>query len=173
MFWVAAQRKIPNIADMSNFQPPRPDAGQSAPANFVIVASRFNEPLVDALVEHARAELVAMNPAVSIVIHRVPGAFEIPLLVQSTARELKPEAIIALGVIIEGETAHAHLIADTVTRSLLEISLRHQVPVIHEVLLVANEEQARRRCMELELNRGIEAARAAVGAALAMKPFKI
>ena len=84
---------------------------------------------------------------------------------------MKPDAIIALGVIIEGDTAHARLIADAVTRSLMDISLAHEVPVIHEVLLVANDEQARRRCIEPEMNRGIEAARAAVGAALALKSF--
>ena len=72
-------------------------------------------------------------------------------------------------LIIDGETAHARLIADAVTRSLLDISLQHGIPVIHEVLLVANEDQARRRCLESDINRGIEAARAAVAASLSLK----
>lgn len=156
---------------MSKFLPPRPDAGDAPPRSFAIVASQFNAAYVDALVSNACAELKAISPEASISIHRAPGSFEIPLLVQSAARTFKPDAIIALGVIIEGDTAHARLVADAVTRSLMDISLAHEVPVIHEVLLVANEEQARRRCIEPEMNRGIEAARAAVAAALALKSF--
>jgi 6,7-dimethyl-8-ribityllumazine synthase len=80
--------------------------------------------------------------------------------------ELKKfHAIIALGVILEGETAHARLIADAVTRSLLDISLAHRVPVIHEVLLVRDKIQAEERCMHAHNNRGTEAARAAAMAA--------
>lgn len=170
MFLVAARRKIPNIPAMSKFLPPRPDAGTPS-GTFAIVASQFNTAFVDALVAHTCDELTAISPGATITVHRAPGAFEIPLLVQSATQHIKPDAIIALGVIIEGETAHARLIADAVTRSLMEISLSHGVPVIHEVLLVANEEQARQRCMEPELNRGTEAARAAVGASMALKSF--
>lgn len=156
---------------MSKFLPPRPDAGDAPPRTFAIVASQFNAAYVDSLVSHAREELLAISPGAAITVHRAPGSFEIPLLVQKAASTLSPDAIIALGVILEGETAHARLVADAVTRSLLEISLAQGIPVIHEVLLVADEEQARRRCIDPELNRGIEAARAAVGAALALKSF--
>jgi 6,7-dimethyl-8-ribityllumazine synthase len=75
------------------------------------------------------------------------------------------QAIIALGVILEGETAHARLIADSVTRALLEISLEHRIPVVHEVLLVRDKIQAEERCMHATNNRGTEAARAAIMAA--------
>lgn len=169
MFLVAARQKIPNIPAMSNFLPPRPDAGDTTPGTYAIVASQFNASFVDSLVDHAVTELRAISPECTISIHRTPGSFELPLLAQAAARTIKPHAIIALGVILEGETAHARLIADAVTRSLLDISLRHEVPVIHEVLLVANEEQARRRCLDSELNRGIEAARAAVAASISLK----
>jgi 6,7-dimethyl-8-ribityllumazine synthase len=97
----------------------------------------------------------------------VPGAFEIPFIVQEIVERDPAErgyvsAIIALGVIIQGETQHARLIGEAVTRSLLELSLRFHVPIIHEVLLLENEAQARARCLEPEVNRGTEAARIAV-----------
>ena len=98
----------------------------------------------------------------NVILYEVPGAFEIPLVVQEVAARGGIDAIIALGVIIEGETAHAALIARTVTDSLQRIALTQRLPVIHEVLLVKNEEQARARCLGPEFNRGMEAARVAV-----------
>ena len=66
---------------------------------------------------------------------------------------------------MQGETAHAELIARTVTMALMRLALEFQVPVIHEVLLLKNEEQAKARCLGTERNRGMEAARAGVAMA--------
>jgi 6,7-dimethyl-8-ribityllumazine synthase len=129
---------------------------------FAIVASQYNATYVNGLVANARRELEAIGPGMNVTVHEVPGAFEIPLVVQELATRGEIDAIIALGVIIEGETQHAALVAATVTDALQRIALNHRMPVIHEVLLVKNEEQARTRCLEGELNRGVEAARAAV-----------
>jgi 6,7-dimethyl-8-ribityllumazine synthase len=101
----------------------------------------------------------------------VPGAFEIPLVVKNLAAVQEIDAVIALGVIIEGETAHAALVGHTVTDSLMRIMLNTGTPVIHEVLLLANEEQARVRCLEDKINRGTEAARVAMHMALVMGEF--
>ncbi|MDP4638737.1 MAG: 6,7-dimethyl-8-ribityllumazine synthase, partial [Verrucomicrobiales bacterium] len=67
-----------------------------------------------------------------------------------------------LGVIIRGSTAHADLIAASITRSLADTGVSHLIPVIHEVLLVENADQAEARTLGDELNRGREAAEAAV-----------
>ena len=128
---------------------------------FALVASQYNSEFVNGLVEHARRELEAISPTFSVLTHEVPGAFEIPLVVQEVATRGGVDAIIALGVIIEGETQHSALIATAVTQALMQIGLTQKVPVIHEVLLLKNEMQAKTRCLEEEINRGTEAARTA------------
>ena len=128
---------------------------------FAIVASEYNGEFVRGLIEHARRELEAISPSFSVLLHEVPGAFEIPLVVQEVATRGGVDAIIALGVIIEGETQHASLIASAIAHSLLQISLAKNIPIIHEVLLVKNAAQARARCLGEEINRGTEAARTA------------
>lgn len=147
---------------MSNAFPPRPATGTGTPPAFAIVASQFNNGYVEPLIENARRELAELEPGARIEIFRPPGSFEIPLLVQAAAETGRFRAVLALGVLFQGETAHARLIADSVTTALLDISLKHRIPVLHEVLLVENEEQARARCLGVEHNRGVEAARAAV-----------
>jgi 6,7-dimethyl-8-ribityllumazine synthase len=91
----------------------------------------------------------------------VPGAFEIPVVVQEVAAAQQVDAVIALGVIIQGATMHADLIGRSVTEALQQIALKHRTPVIHEVLLLDDEIQARQRCIDEKLNRGTEAARSA------------
>src|SRR5436190_22570543 len=115
---------------MSTTLPSRPrQIGQRR--TFAIVASQYNSEFVGGLVDHCRRELEAISPAFSIQTYEVPGAFEIPLLVQEVAGR-NVDAIIALGVIIEGQTQHAALIASTITYSLQKLSLTHKLPIIHE-----------------------------------------
>ncbi len=128
-----------------------------------IVASRYNSTYSDALVASASETLARLAPSLAVRIVRVPGAFEIPVVVEAVASgETQPLAIIALGVIIRGSTAHADLIAASITRSLADTGVSHLMPVIHEVLLVENAAQAEARALGDELNRGREAAEAAV-----------
>ncbi len=145
---------------MSQFVPPRPRV-INVRRGFVLVASQFNAKYVQGLVTHCTDELRAISPASNVNLLLVPGAFEIPFVVREVALKKEADAIIALGVILEGETAHAQHLGEVVTQALQQISLEHGVPVIHAVLSLKNEEQARKRCLENDINRGTEAARAA------------
>ena len=133
--------------------------------SFAIVASQYNNTYVQPLVEFATAEINELEPEAHICVVRVPGAFEIPLAVKLVAMQGQCDGIVALGVVLQGETAHAELIARSVTEALMRLALEFSVPVIHEVLFLKNEEQAKARCLGPKLNRGLEAARAAVAMA--------
>lgn len=158
---------------MSNIAPHRPRHTFSSRRSFAIVASQYNPEYVKGLVESTRNELEALAPKSNVSLIEVPGAFEIPVVLQEVAARGNLDAIIALGVIIKGQTAHADLIGTAITHSFQEIALRFRVPVIHEVLLVENEEQARTRTLGETHNRGIEAARAALQVAEVMSEVKV
>lgn len=123
-----------------------------------IVASRFNEEHVNGLIDSALPLLKSHD----VEIIRVPGAFEIPLAVQRAIRQKKAEAVIAFGVIWQGKTLHAELLARTVTEALMRVSLDHDTPVVHQVLTVKTEAEAKARCFGKKLNRGREAAETAL-----------
>jgi 6,7-dimethyl-8-ribityllumazine synthase len=147
---------------MAKSSPESPSPSE-ATGTVCIVASRYNSRYTDALVQSASETLARLAPDLAVNVVRVPGAFEIPVVVEAVAcGDIQPLAILALGVIIRGSTAHADLIAASITKSLQETSISHLVPVIHEVLLVDNAAQAEARSLGDELNRGREAAEAAV-----------
>jgi 6,7-dimethyl-8-ribityllumazine synthase len=126
------------------------------------VASQFNAHYVQGLVDHANNELRKLAPNAVVSLHQVPGAFEIPIAVRELALRKKAEAIIAIGVILQGQTNHAENLSRSVTDALQRIAVDHGVPVINAVLSLDNERQARERCLNNKINRGTEAARAAV-----------
>ena len=146
---------------MPKSTPSRPPIAKGKRA-FHIVASRFNTQYVDGLVDHATEELQALAPNATISLHRVPGSFEIPVVAREVAIQNKADAIIACGVILQGETDHAQNLSRSVTDALQRIAIEHGVPVINAVLSFDNQNQARARCLEDKINRGTEAARAAV-----------
>lgn len=145
---------------MSNALPPKPRV-IGPKVRISIVASRYNESFTDALVENTVTELQELVPQGKIEVIRVPGAFEVPVMVSKVLSKNPPACVIALGLIIRGSTQHADLIGSSITQALQTLAIHHSIPVIHEVLLVENEEQAQARCMGEDLNRGREAARAA------------
>ena len=135
---------------------------------FAIVASRYNARYVDAMLRAARAELLRAGAQVRIV--RVPGAYEIPVAAKTlSAKNPGLAGILCLGVILRGETTHAAHIGEAVSGALMQIQLAHQIPVIHEVLLLENEAQARVRCLGRKHNRGTEAAQTALAMARVMR----
>ncbi|MCB1096492.1 MAG: 6,7-dimethyl-8-ribityllumazine synthase [Verrucomicrobiales bacterium] len=134
-------------------------------STFAIVASMYNQNFVGGLLEAAKNEILGIMPNASVPLYRVPGAYEIPVCCEYIIQYTKADVIIALGVIMRGETAHADLVARTVTDSLQNIACRRLVPIINEVLLLDDEQQAYERCMGQEINRGAEAARAALNMA--------
>ena len=146
---------------MASILPSRPR--QIGPRRtLAIVASLYHEEFVRGLIDHALVEIEVIAPGTQVNIQDVPGAFEIPLVAQAIAQRGEVDAIIAFGVIIEGQTSHAALISHSVTEALMRIMLQTQIPLVHEVLVVSSEEQARERCIEDEINRGTEAARVAL-----------
>ena len=146
---------------MSNQFPVRPDT-QSAPWRFGIVASEYNREYVDGLIGFAKDELLAVAPKSEATVVRVPGSFEIPIGVQALIQHRPVDAVLAFGVIFDGETMHAELIAGAVTTALMNLSLQNKIPILHEVLVVKNDQQATERCLLPKINRGVEAARAAI-----------
>jgi 6,7-dimethyl-8-ribityllumazine synthase len=145
---------------MSSALPPKPRI-IGPKVRICIVASKYNEQFTDALVQNAIDELGELVPQGRVDLIRVPGAFEIPVMVASVLERDPPACVIALGLIIRGSTEHGDLVASSVTNALQELALRSLRPVIHEVLLVDDEKQAYARCIGAQLNRGKEAARAA------------
>ena len=146
---------------MSKTAPSRPGTAKAA-YRFAIVASRYNASYVDGLVDHAEKELRHLAPRAAILIRRVPGSFEIPVVARELARTKRPNAIVACGVIMQGETRHAENLSRSVTDALQRIALDYGVPVINAVLSFDNQKQAQQRCLGEKINRGTEAARAAV-----------
>ena len=131
---------------------------RSSQSRFALVVSDYNREFTDALLASAQAALNGFEQKVV----RVPGAYEIPLQVQRLARSKKYAAVLALGLIWQGRTQHAQEILRAVTDALMRISLETGVPVLHEVLAVKTEAEARSRCLGKKLNRGREAAEAAL-----------
>lgn len=152
---------------------------QAGAATFAIVASRYNARYVDAMLRAAKAQLKRAG-AKQVRVIRVPGAYEIPLAAARLAKAAAaarpappaPSAIICLGVILRGQTVHAAHIGEAVSQALMQIQLQYQVPVIHEVLLLENQDQARVRCLGKTHNRGAEAAQTALAMAQVMAKLR-
>jgi len=123
---------------------------------FTIVVADYHRKYADGMVQ--AAQKVLRGHRVEEV--RVPGTFEVPLAVKRALRK-KPDAVLALGLVWQGETPHAALILKSATDALMRMMLKSDTPVLHHLVSVKTEAQARARCLG-KLNRGREAAQAAL-----------
>lgn len=100
--------------------------------------------------------------------YEVPGCFEIPLAAQRLAALKRFDALIALGAVIRGGTLHFELVASECARGVMEVSLKSNIPIIFEVLATNNRSDARARAGGNRLNKGYEAAQAALSVLAAL-----
>ncbi len=130
---------------------------------FAVVASRWNSEFTDKLQSSAVDALIE-NGATErdIETFKVPGAFELPLACLKAALTARFDAVIALGVVVRGDTPHFDFVAGEAARGITEASLRSGVPVLFGVITADTFEQVVERCGEREANKGYEAAVAAI-----------
>ena len=131
-----------------------------------VVAARYNEALVDQLIAGARAAWRgAGGDTDSLRVERVPGAFELPLAAQALANGGRCDAVVALGCVIRGDTAHFDFVAGECARGLQQVMLTTGVPVAFGVLTPENLAQAQERAMPGAQNKGAEALHTALAMA--------
>ena len=127
-----------------------------------IVASRFNDELVGGMLKHTVDNLIQAGvQELNLKIDRVPGSAELPYASQLRAREGIYDAVIALGVLIAGETQHHDIISRTASLGLQQVSLSKNIPVINGVISAETRQQAEDRTIG-KLDRGKEFAEAAI-----------
>ena len=144
---------------------PLPEGVDASSFKIAIAAARFNERLVGPLLARVRARLSRSGVRErNIEVVRVPGSNELPVAARLLVDRRKPDAIIALGVIVRGGTIHFELIATAATSGLMDVALSSRVPVINGVIVAVNAAQARARCTG-KIDRGAEFADAAVSMA--------
>lgn len=150
------------------------DKGEQADLNFPsaqglrigMVQSRFNAGITNALADAARQELLALGvQEKDITLIQVAGALEIPVVLQSLARQNRFDALIALGCIIRGETYHFELVANESASGVTRVSLDHGIPIANAIITTENMAQALARQSE----KGRDAAQVVVEVAHILK----
>ncbi len=137
---------------------------------FCIIISRFNDFIGSKLLSGALDELKRHGVSDdNIDIVKVPGAFEIPITAQKFAQTGKYNAIITLGAVIRGATAHFDYVSAEVSKGIAQVSLQTGVPVIFGVLTTDNIEQAIERAGTKAGNKGSDAAKSAIEMANLLK----
>jgi len=127
-----------------------------------IVHSSYYKEEVYVMVKSAKSELLSAGiKEENITLHPTAGSFEIPLIGSVLAKNNNVDALIGFGIIVEGETHHAHLVAENVARGIMDIQLETGIPFAFEVLYVHTLLQAQER-VQGEENRGKEAANAVI-----------
>ncbi len=140
-----------------------PSSTSGSGKRIAIVAGRFNEYIVDNLVKGAVETLVRQGVKASdITIAQAPGCYELPLVAQRLARSGKFDAIVALGTVIRGATAHFDYVAGECASGLARVQLAEDLPVAFGVLTTETIEQAIERAGTKAGNKGADAAMTAL-----------
>jgi 6,7-dimethyl-8-ribityllumazine synthase len=132
---------------------------QGQDLSIAIVQSRFNQAIGHGLLRACLEELERLGVSDDdIAVVSVPGALEIPIALQKLAQTSRFDALIALGVVIRGETYHFEVVANESARGVSEVSREYDIPVANAILTCESDEQAEARMAE----KGADAARVAV-----------
>src|SRR6187431_944643 len=138
----------------------------------VIIAARFNDSLVDQLIEGATQAWRDHGGEPSrLLLERVPGAFELPLAAKMFAASGGVDAVIALGCVIRGDTPHFEYVAGECARGIMDASLVSGIPVIFGVLTTETDAQAQERAALDRMNKGGESMEAALEMIELLEPF--
>ena len=124
-----------------------------------IVASRFNPEITERLIAGAREALAGVA---EVTLIEVPGAFEIPMVAKRAALSGRFDALVALGCVIRGETAHFEYISHVASTGIAQVGLETGIPVTFGVLTADTDEQALARSVPGPDNKGYHAAQSAV-----------
>jgi len=136
---------------------------QAKDQKFTIIASRFNDFIVDRLIGGAVDYLLRHGAErENITLIRVPGAFEMPLVAQKVARSGKADAIICVGAVIRGATPHFDYVCSEATKGIAHVSMDTGVPIGFGLLTTDSLEQSIERAGSKGGNKGVEAAAAAL-----------
>jgi 6,7-dimethyl-8-ribityllumazine synthase len=128
---------------------------------FGIAVARFNRDITEQLLEGAE-QVLRKHDAADVTVAWVPGAYELPLVAKRLAASGAVDAVVCLGAVIRGETAHFEFVAGEAAAGITRVALDTGVPVIFGVLTVDNREQARERLGGSEGHKGEEAALTAI-----------
>ena len=144
---------------------PLKDKTDISGARALVVEARFYDDIQDALLEGAAAELKAAGVKHDVIT--VPGALEIPAAVAialdaADSRGKPYDAVVALGCVIRGDTIHFEIVSMESSRALMKLAVARRMPLGNGIITVNTEEQAWARARAKELNKGGDAARAAI-----------
>ena len=138
-----------------------------------VIRAEFNAFLTESLEKHCVATLFNYGLKKDQILQfQVPGSLEIPITAQNIAQKKKADIIIALGVVIKGDTYHFEIVANGCARGCMDVALKYNIPIIFEVIPAYNLAQAKKRAGNNNQNKGKEAAIAALKMLKVMSQFK-
>ena len=131
--------------------------------SIIIVISEFNKPIIENLLQGSIDAFLHYGGIQSNThIYRVPGAFEIPGTIMQITKNKSPDAIVALGAVIRGETPHFDFVAGESAHGLSQLSRNTNIPIINGILTTDNVDQALKRSKPGGRNKGWDAMEAAL-----------